>query len=102
MMRREWATADGSFEGMLAEYRVEFFHIGTGEKEVADEWEVEDWRYPDLTVTDYMETSDWNLDRAEEISGIIVTLFIDGNAVSSAYWHRSNADNMTIVLDIIF
>ena len=50
-MRREFATADGSYDGRLVVYRLEFFYIATKEKVVADEWEVEDWRYPDLDTT---------------------------------------------------
>ena len=61
-------------------YRVEFFYIGIkfDNRETVDSWEAEEWRYPDLTVTDYMEASDWELSPRERISGIIVTLFVDG------------------------
>lgn len=101
-MRREFNTVDGSYEGNLSTYKVEFFHVATGDKEVADEWEVEDWRYPDLTVIDYMDTSDWELSRAEEVSGIIVTMFVDGKAVGSVLWRRSVLDNFNIVYEVIF
>ena len=71
-------------------YRVEFFYIGIkgDNKEVVDSWEAEEWRYPNLTVTDYMECSDWELSPMERISGIIVTLFVDDVATSSAWWHE--------------
>ena len=90
-MRREFATPDGSYIGKLVVYRVEFFYTqaggGSGDKEVVDEWEVEDWRYPDLTAADYMETSDW-WEMTPNEDGIIVTLFRDGIAVSSVWWYK--------------
>ena len=36
-------------DGRMSTYRVEFFFIGTRDKLVTDSWEVEEWRYPDLT-----------------------------------------------------
>ena len=82
-------------------YRVEFFYIGIkfDNRETVDSWEAEEWRYPDLTVTDYMEASDWELSPMERISGIIVTLFVDDVATSSVWWHEgTNGEE----LDTIF
>ena len=69
-------------------YRVEFYYIGINDKDVVDTWEAEEWRYPDLTAVDYMESSDWGMTPRERISGIIVTLFVDDKAVSSVLWHE--------------
>ena len=84
----------------LVEYRVEFFHIGSGIRECADCWEAEEWRYPNLTVTDYMELTDWELPKKEAISGIIVTLFIGGKPVSCVWWHKGIAEEFDIVFEL--
>lgn len=84
----------------LVEYRVEFFHIGSGIRECADCWEAEEWRYPDLTVADYMENTDWELPKREAISGIIVTLFIERKPVSSVWWHKGIAEEFDTVFEL--
>lgn len=84
----------------FVEYRVEFFHIGSGIRECVDCWEVEEWRYPNLTVTDYMENTDWELPKREAISGIIITLFIDGKPVSSVWWHKGMAEEFDTVFEL--
>lgn len=76
--------------GKLVKYRVEFFHIGSGTRETAEEWLVEEDRYPDLTAVDYMDCAEWELATEEAISGIIVTLFIEGRPVSSVWWHKGD------------
>lgn len=82
--------------GKFVEYRVEFFHIGSGIKECVDRWEVEEWRYPNLTVTDYMEASDWELSLMDRISGIVVTLFVGDKAVSSACWDANGIEEIPL------
>lgn len=86
--------------GKLIKYRVEFFHIGSGMRETVEEWLVEEDRYPDLTVTDYMENTDWELPTKEAISGIIVTLFIGGKPVSSVWWHKGIAEEFDTVFEL--
>lgn len=86
--------------GKLVKYRVEFFHIGSGIRETADEWLVEEDRYPDLTVTDYMENTDLELPKREAISGIIATLFIGGKPVSSVWWHKGIAEEFDTVFEL--
>ena len=88
--------------GKLVKYRVEFFHIGSGIRETAEEWLVEEDRYPDLTATDYLETSDWELDFCDAESGIIVTLFIEGKPVSSVLWHKWHKTDEVELIDEIF
>lgn len=74
--------------GKLVKYRVEFFHIGSGKRETAEEWLVEEDRYPDLTAVDYMECEGFEFDQSDLEGGIIVTLFIEGKPVSSVLWHK--------------
>lgn len=88
--------------GKLVKYRVEFFHIGSGMREAVDEWLVEEDRYPDLTATDYLETSDWELDFRDAENGIIVTLFIEGKPVSSVLWHKWHKTDEVELIDEIF
>ena len=79
-------------DGRIVKYRVEFFHIGSGVREVAEEWLVEEDRYPDLTAVDYMDCAEFELPTKEAISGIIVTLFIEEKPVSSVWWHKGIAN----------
>lgn len=88
--------------GRIVKYRVEFFHLGSGIRETAEEWLVEEDRYPDLTATDYLETSDWELDFRDAESGIIVTLFIEGKPVSSVLWHKWHKTDEVELIDEIF
>lgn len=76
--------------GRIVKYRVEFFHIGSGLREVVEEWHTEEDRYPDLTAVDYMDCAEWELATEEAISGIIVTLFIDEKPMSSVWWHKGD------------
>ena len=78
----------GEPEGKIVTFRVEFFYTDArhDNRETVDEWKVEEWRYPDLTAAEYMETSDWEMSSSE--SGIIVTLFKDDVAVSSVWWFK--------------
>lgn len=78
--------------GKLVKYRVEFFHIGSGVREVAEEWLIEEDKYPDLTAVDYMDCAEFELPTKEAISGIIVTLFIEEKPVSSVWWHKGIAN----------
>lgn len=84
----------------MATYRVEFFFIGTRDKLVADSWEVEEWRYPDLTAVDYMECADYDFQLSDLESGIIVTLFIEGKPVSSVLWHGYGAENIDEIFEV--
>lgn len=98
----EYVNAYEAEYGRIVKYRVEFFHLGSGVKETADEWLVEEDRYPDLTATDYLETSDWELDLRDAESGIIVTLFIEGKPVSSVLWHKWHKTDDAELVDEIF
>ena len=98
----EFVSAYEAEYGRLVKYRVEFFHIGSGVREVAEEWLVEEDRYPDLTAVDYLETSDWELDFRDAESGIIVTLFIDEKPVSSMLWHKWHKTDEVELIDEIF
>ena len=99
-MRREFATADGSYDGRLVVYRLEFFYIATKEKVVADEWEVEDWRYPDLTAVDCMVSDGYDFEQSDLDSGIIVTLFIEEKPVSCVVWHGYGMENIDEVFEV--
>ena len=86
--------------GRIIKYRVEFFHIGSGVREVVEEWLVEEGKYPDLTAVDYMDCAEFELSTKEAISGIIVTLFIDGKPVSSVWWHKGIAEEFDTVIEL--
>ena len=86
--------------GKLVKYRVEFFHIGSGVREVAEEWLVEEDRYPDLTAVDYMTCDGFEFDQSDLESGIIVTLFIEGKPVSSVLWHGYGMENISEIFEV--
>lgn len=81
-------------------YRVEFFYMGVAfdNREEVDSWRAERGLFPDLTATDYMENSDWELSPNDAVNGIIVTLFVNDKAVSSVWWHRGkDGDEFTTI-----
>lgn len=86
--------------GKLIKYMVEFFHIESGMREVAEEWLVEEDKYPDLTAVDYMECEEFEFDQSDLESGIIVTLFIKGKPVSSVLWHGYGTENFSEIFDV--
>lgn len=86
--------------GRIVKYRVEFFHIGSGVREVAEEWLVEEDRYPDLTAVDYMTCEGFEFDQSDLESGIIVTLFIEGKPVSSVLWHGYGMENISEIFEV--
>ena len=86
--------------GRIIKYRVEFFHIGSGVREVAEEWLIEEDKYPDLTAVDYMECEEFEFDQSDLESGIIVTLFIEGKPVSSVLWHGYGTENISEIFEV--
>lgn len=98
----EYVSAYEEEYGRIVKYKVEFFRLGSGVRETAEEWLVEEDRYPDLTAIDYLETSDWELDFRDAESGIIVTLFIDEKPVSSVWWHKWHKTDEAELVDEIF
>lgn len=47
-----------------------------------------------------MENTDWELPNREAISGIIITLFIDGKPVSSVWWHKVMTEEFDTVFEL--
>lgn len=86
--------------GKLVKYRVEFFRLGSGTRETAEEWLVEEDRYPDLTAVDYMECEEFEFDQSDLESGIIVTLFIEGKPVSSVLWRGYGTENFSEIFEL--
>lgn len=96
----EFVSAYEAEYGKLVKYRVEFFHIGSRTMETAEEWLVEEDRYPDLTAVDYMECEEFEFDQSDLESGIIVTLFIEGKPVSSVLWHGYGTENFSEIFEV--
>lgn len=86
--------------GKLVKYRVEFFHIGSRTRETAEEWLIEEDKYPDLTAVDYMTCDGFEFDQSDLESGIIVTLFIKGKPVSSVLWHGYGTENISEIFEV--